>query len=286
MFPKLLSYGSFNLPTYGILVALGFVAGLVVAVRLAQQAGLEKEKVFNLGIYLALGGMIGAKAFLIFQERDYYWQSPGQIFSIATLQSGGIFHGGLLVALAVALWYTRRLRLPFLKTADAFAPGIALGHSIGRLGCFSAGCCWGKPTDLPWGVTFTNPYSNETVGVPLGISLHPTQLYESAAELAIFVFLYSWYRKKQFDGQIFGWYLLLYPAARFLIEFLREHSEEAFVWQHIFSDAQAVSAVLMAFAVWLLWFSTYRHRRLSPAPISHEQPSTHRPRRAAKLSSR
>ena len=284
MFPKLLSYGSFTLPTYGVLVALGFVAGLVVAVRLAQQAGLEKEKVFNLGIYLALGGMIGAKAFLIFQERAYYWHNPGQIFSMATLQSGGIFHGGLLVALAVALWYTRRLRLPFLKTADAFAPGIALGHSIGRLGCFSAGCCWGKVTDLPWGVTFTNPYSNETVGVPLGTPLHPTQLYESVAELAIFVFLYSCYRKKRFDGQIFGWYLLLYPAARFLIEFLRDHSSEAFFWQHIFSDAQAVSAVLMVFAVWLLWFSAYRHRQPSPVPISHEQRST--PRRAAKLSSR
>ncbi|MBI4460570.1 MAG: prolipoprotein diacylglyceryl transferase [Acidobacteria bacterium] len=284
MFPKLLSYGSFTLPTYGVLVAIGFIAGVIVAVRLAQQAGLEKEAVFNLAIYAALGGMIGSKAFLIFQERAYYWRDPSRIFSMATLQSGGIFHGGLLIALLVALWYTHRAHLPFLRTADAFAPGIALGHSIGRLGCFAAGCCWGRETDLPWGVTFTNAYSNETVGVPLGVPLHPTQLYEAVVELAIFLFLYFRYRKKQFDGQIFAWYLLLYPLARFLLELLRDQPPEAYFWRTGLTEAQAVSAGLMAYAIWLLWISADRHRRAAAITIPHDNEAS--ASRAAKLHSR
>lgn len=286
MFPKLFSFDSFVLPTYGVLVATGFVAGLVVAVRLAARQGLEKEKIYNLGIYLAIAGMIGAKLFLIFQDREYYWQNPGQLFSWVTLQSGGIFHGGLVVALATALWYTSRSGLPFLKTADAFAPGIALGHSIGRLGCFSAGCCWGKPTELAWGVTFTNPYSHEVVGVPLGIALHPTQLVEAAAELAIFIFLYYVaFRKKQFDGQILGWYLLLYPAVRFGVEFLRDHSEGAFLWGRTITDAQGISLLLMLVAAWLLWLGPYRRRSVSPVLLAHESTASHS-RRAAKLSGR
>ena len=255
MFPKLLSFHSFVLPTYGLLVATGFVAGLAVSIHLAQREGLDKEKIYNLGIYLALAGMIGAKLFLLFQDRDYYRLNPRQIFSLSTLQSGGIFYGGLLTAIVAALWYTRKSRMPFLKMADAFSPGIALGHAFGRLGCFAAGCCWGKPTSMPWGVTFTNRYSNEVVGVPLGISLHPTQLYEAAAEFVIFALLYLGYRRKRFDGQILGWYLLLYPTARFLVEFLRTHAGEALLWGGAISDAQAISLLLIGLGVWLLWLS-------------------------------
>ncbi len=280
MFPKLFSYGSFVLPTYGVLVAVGFIAGLMVAVRLASEAGLEKGKIFNLGVAVSLGGIFGAKVFLIAQDWDYYRQHPGDIFSFSTLQSGGIFYGGLIVALAVGYWYVRRSGLPFLRTADAFAPGIALGHGIGRLGCFSAGCCWGKPTEFFWGVTFTNPYSHEVVGVPLGIALHPTQLLESAAELIIFSFLYFQYRRKRFDGQTLGGFLLLYPAARFVIEFARDHSASAWLWSRVLSDAQGLSLVLMAVGVWLLWIGPQRHPRASLAPVSHEHIPTPRRRKA------
>lgn len=282
MFPKLFSYGSFALPTYGVLVALGLVAGMAVALRLARQAGLDQEKVYNLGIYVALGGILGSKVFLIFQDRDYYWRHPGEIFSFATLQSGGIFYGGLITAIAVALWYTRKHRLAFLKTADAFAPGIALGHAFGRLGCFAAGCCWGEPSNVPWAVAFHDPYAHQVVGVPLEIRLHPTQLYEAAAGLLIFAFLYSRYSRKRFDGQILGWYLLLYPAARFVVEFFRSHSGDALFWGNAVSDAQMLSLLLFAFAVWLLWFSPYRHRQTSSVVLSHESTVPQR-ERAAKL---
>jgi phosphatidylglycerol:prolipoprotein diacylglycerol transferase len=285
MFPKLFSYGPFVLPTYGVLVATGFLIGLLVAVRLAGEEGLERDKVYNLGVYLAVAGMLGSKGALILQDWNYYWRNPGQLFTWPTLQSGGIFYGGLVLAIVTGLWYTHARQLPFLKTADAFAPGIALGHSIGRLGCFSAGCCWGKATSLPWGVTFTNPYSHEVVGVPLGISLHPTQLYESAAELAIFLFLYSRYRKKQFDGQILGWYLLLYPAARFSVEFLRDHSVEAVLWGGAVSAAQGISFLLLVIGVWLVCLGPYRHRRLAPVLPTHDSTASQRGR-PAKLSSR
>jgi phosphatidylglycerol:prolipoprotein diacylglycerol transferase len=275
MFPKLLDFDSFVVPTYGVLVVAGLLTGLFVASRLAQREGLDADRVYNLGVYVALGGILGSKLFLVLQEWDFYLRNPGQLFSFATLQSGGIFYGGLLCAIAVGLWYTRSRNMPFLRMADAFAPGIALGHAFGRLGCFSAGCCWGEPTSLPWAVTFTNPYSHEVVGVPLGVPLHPTQLYEAGALLVIFFVLYRWFSAKQFDGQILGAYLLLYSVTRFLVEFLRSHSPEAQLWggeELLFggplSAAQGISIALFCVAVWLLWLGPYRRQQSVPGLAS------------------
>ena len=283
MFPQLFSYGSFALPTYGLLVASGFAIGLATALHLARREGLNKAAIYNLGIYVALAALLGAKLLLIVQDMDYYRQNTSALFSFSTIQSGGIFYGGLIGGIGMALWYGRRVRLPFLKTADAFAPGIALGHFFGRLGCFAAGCCWGEPTTLPWGITFTNPHSHQTVGVPLGVALHPTQLYEAAAELAIFVLLYRLYRQKRFHGQILGWYLLLYPAARFIIEFVRSHSEAAYFGGQMFSLAQWAGLLLVSLAVWLLWLGPYSRQRLEPVSASHGH-TVAQSRRAAKFS--
>ena len=283
MFPQLFSYGSFALPTYGLLVASGFAIGLATALHLARREGLNKAAIYNLGIYVALAALLGAKLLLIVQDMDYYRQNTSALFSFSTIQSGGIFYGGLIGGIGMALWYGRRVRLPFLKTADAFAPGIALGHFFGRLGCFAAGCCWGEPTALPWGITFTNPHSHQTVGVPLGVALHPTQLYEAAAELAIFAFLYRLYRQKRFHGQILGWYLLLYPAARFIIEFVRSHSEAAYFGGQMFSLAQWAGLLLVSLAVWLLWLGPYSRQRLEPVSASHGH-TVAQSRRAAKFS--
>jgi phosphatidylglycerol:prolipoprotein diacylglycerol transferase len=283
MFPKLVSFDSFVLPTYGVLVVTGLIAGLMIAARLARREGMNKDHVYNLGVYLALAGILGSKLLLILQEWDFYFANPGRLFSFATLQSGGVFYGGLISAIAVGVWYTRKNHLPFLKTADAFAPGVALGHAFGRLGCFAAGCCWGEPTSLPWAVTFTNPYSHEVVGVPLDVPLHPTQLYESAALLVIFGALYSQFSKKQFDGQILGWYLLLYSTARFTIEFARSHSPEAQLWggeQMLFgtsfSAAQGISIVLFCIALWILWFGPYRRQVVTPAFAAPHRPAPHK----------
>jgi len=230
------------LHTYGVLVALAFLAGLWVATRLARQADLNTEAVFNLGFYSALAAMLGAKIMMILVDLPYYTEHPGEIFSLSTLQAGGVFYGGLLGALAVAAWYMHKTQLPAWVTADVFAPGIALGHAIGRLGCFSAGCCWGVACRLPWAVKFTDPASQ----VPrelLGIPLHPTQLYESFAEFLIFGILYWRIRRAHSPGTIISLYLMLYSTARFVVEFFRYH-EQGNLWGGPLDTSQWLSILL------------------------------------------
>jgi len=220
MFPRLLTIGSFTLPSYGVLVALAFLVALWMSSHFARQRGLNNEKIVNLGVYCALAGMLGAKLLMIALDPDLRTHLS-EIFSLATLQSAGIFFGGFILALVFAYFYMRRQNLPVLATSDVFAPGLALGHGIGRLGCFAAGCCWGKPTHLPWAVTFRN--INATTGVPLGIPLHPTQLYEAFAEVVICAILIFQLRRPHRDGQVIGLYGILYGCVRFAVEFLRAH---------------------------------------------------------------
>jgi phosphatidylglycerol:prolipoprotein diacylglycerol transferase len=221
MFPYLFHIGSFSVPTYGLLVALGFLAGIWLTARLSRRVGLPSEAVLNLGVFCALAGIAGAKILMIAMGPEYR-EHPSEIFTLATLQSAGIFYGGLIAALGAAVWYMWRHKMPVLLTADQFAPGVALGHGIGRLGCFAAGCCWGRPAHVPWAVTFSNP---DSVIAPdrLGIPLHPTQLYEAVAEWTICGILILFLTRRHRDGQVLGLYLLLYGIARLVVEFYREH---------------------------------------------------------------
>jgi len=243
MYPKLISIGSFYIPTYGVLVALGFLAGLTVTLQLARKVGLPAEKVANLAVYCAIAGIAGAKLFMFLFDLPDYIRDPGQIFTLETLQAAGVFHGGFIVAFVFALIYIQRQSLPPLATMDTFAPGIVLGQAVGRLGCFAAGCCWGKACNLPWGVRFQ---SNVASPVPLNHTLHPVQLYESAANLAIFAILYRQFGRKHRNGQIIGLYLILYSTARFLIEFFREH-EQSLVGP--FSLTQWIALALLALGI-------------------------------------
>lgn len=221
MLPKLIQIGSFYLPTYGVLVALAFLTALWIAGKLGRMQGMNRDAIMNLGIYCALAGIVGAKLFMLIMD-PYYRKNPGQIFTMSTLQSAGIWYGGFITALVFAFYYMRREGLPFLKTSDVFAPGLAIGHGIGRLGCFAAGCCYGKPTLLPWAVTYTNPDAN---GAPLGVPLHPTQLYEAVLESIICIVLYQLAVRKHRDGAIIALYLILSGIARFGVEFVRAHDE-------------------------------------------------------------
>ena len=157
MFPRLVELGRFSLPTYGFLVASGVLIGLWISVRNSERRGIDGEKAWNLGIIVVLCGILGAKILYIINDWSAYAANPREIFSINTLQAGGVFSGGLIGALLAAAWYIRKHNMPALATCDAFAPGLALGHAIGRVGCFAAGCCYGKETHHFWGVTFTNP---------------------------------------------------------------------------------------------------------------------------------
>ncbi|MDR3700995.1 MAG: prolipoprotein diacylglyceryl transferase [Candidatus Sulfopaludibacter sp.] len=242
MYPEIFHLSYF--PTYGALVAIAFLVALWMAGRLAVRAGLNSDAVTNLGIYCALAAIAGAKVMMILVDLPYYIRHAGEIFSLSTLRAGGVFYGGLIAALAVSWWYMRRTRLPLWKTADVFAPAIALGHGIGRLGCFSAGCCWGVRSSLPWAVTFTNPAAKDLVGVPLNVPLHPTQLYESFAEFLIFGILYWRIHKAHRPGAIISLYLILYSTARFIVEFFRYH-EQGNLWGGPLDTSQWISILLV-----------------------------------------
>lgn len=264
MFPKLFTVGHyFTLHTYGLLVALALLVGLITAGRFARRAGVATETVWNLGVYMALAALLGSKLAMVVSEWNYYSGHPREILSWATFQAGGVFYGGLLAAVAVGAWYTWRYQLGFAALGDVYAPGLSLGHVVGRLGCFSAGCCWGKPTNLPWAVTFTNPYSAQLVGVPLNVPLHPTQLYEALAEAAIFGLLLLLWRRRRFPGQIFASYLMLYAVARFVIEFFRDDPRGGFLFDGALSFPQVWSLVLFV-AAGLFWLRQ-RRQRLAPA---------------------
>ena len=233
-------------------MAVGVLLGITVAARFAQRQGVDPEKAWNLGILAIFSAVVGAKLLLLIDDFSWYVQHPGDFFSLATLRAGGVFYGGLIAAVAVSVWYIRRHRLPLLATCDAFAPGIALGHAIGRIGCFAAGCCYGKPTSLPWGVVFTNPMANEISGTPLHVALHPTQLYESAVEFANFLILAWLIRHKKSDGQVIGAYMFLYGVARYFLEFLRNDPERGSVFGGALTGTQLIS-ILLVIAGGVLW---------------------------------
>lgn len=252
MFPKLFSIGSFYLPTYGLLVATGFLSGMALAQRQARRAGLDPDAVGNLAIYAALVGLLGAKLLMFVMDFGYYARNPERIFSLDTLLSAGVYYGGFLLALLFAWWYLKQQKLPFLATADVLAPGLALGHAIGRLGCFAAGCCWGTRCDLPWAVVFTNREAHEFTGVPLNVALHPAQLYESGATFAVAAALVYVAGKPHGKGRILGLYLVLYSIARLTVELVRNH-EQALPFGMPLSWTQWIAVGLLAAGCILVW---------------------------------
>ena len=272
MYPRLFTLAAFDvfgrhigpltLHTYGVLLALAFLAGLWVVSRQAKKAGLDATVITDMAVYVLIGGLVGAKLLLLLVEWSYYAKHPGEILGL--LQSGGVFYGGLLGAFPVAWWFAHRHRLDAWKTADVLAPGVAIGQAIGRLGCFAAGCCYGRPADVPWAVTFHDVYATRQVGTPIDAPLHPTQLYESAATLAIFIFLRWLSGRKRFDGQVTLAYIFLYAVARFVIEFYRGDAARGMVLGGWLSTSQFI-AILMVLGVLFLYPYVLRKERTKTA---------------------
>jgi phosphatidylglycerol:prolipoprotein diacylglycerol transferase len=252
VYPELFSIGPITVYSYGVLLAVSYLLGLRLAMWRARRWGLDANRVLDLGIYIIIAALIGAKALLLVVDFDQFRQSPAELLSLA--RSGGVFYGGLILAVMVAFWYIARHGLPFWTTCDVFAPGIALGHVTGRLGCFAAGCCYGRPTTLPWGITFHNPLAAANVGTPLGVALHPTQLYEAGAELLILLLLLGTERRgKPFAGRTFWTYMLLYAISRYIIEFYRGDPRGEMFGM---STSQFISIVLAPLSVaMLVWLS-------------------------------
>jgi phosphatidylglycerol---prolipoprotein diacylglyceryl transferase len=220
MYPELIRIGNFPINTYGVFLAVAFLCAILITARLAERDGLPRQKIWDLSLWMLLAALVGSKFLMLFTEPEYR-ANPLQLLSLDFLRSGGVFYGGLLGAVLAGYLLIKRYKLPWWKTADACAPGIAIGNFFGRQGCFAAGCCWGKPTDLPWGVKFSE-LGHEITGVPIDAHLHPTQLYESFAMLLVFVFLLWLHKRKSFSGQVILTYALLYSIIRFAIEFVRD----------------------------------------------------------------
>jgi phosphatidylglycerol:prolipoprotein diacylglycerol transferase len=254
LYPILLKIGPITIHSYGFFLATAFLIALTWIARASAKDGLNPNRIFDLGLYLAFSALAGAKILLLITEFNYFLKNPVEIISLDTLRAGGVFYGGFLAAVAVAVLYTRRWGVSFWRVADLFSPGISLGLAIGRLGCFSAGCCWGRQTDVPWAVVFTNPYSHERVGVPLMVPLHPSQLYELVGCLAIFGFSWWFLPRKKFDGQVFVLYLSLYGVLRFFLEFWRGDEDRGFLFNGIFSTSQFISLILVGLA-FILYFA-------------------------------
>jgi phosphatidylglycerol:prolipoprotein diacylglycerol transferase len=251
MHPILFNAGPITIYSYGVLLASAYLIGLWMAVRRANAAGINGNSIMDMLIWVIIAALVGAKALLFIVDFRHFTSSWQDFTTL--LRSGGVFYGGLIAAIVVCIWQLRKHRLPLWPCADLFAPGIALGYMVGRLGCLMAGCCYGKPTDVAWAVTFTDPAANFNVGTPLNIPLHPTQLYESAAGLVIFLLLLILEKRQgHFAGRTFWSFAFLYAVLRFIIEFYRG-DDRGMVLSYL-STSQFISVVLAPISLFMLWY--------------------------------
>jgi phosphatidylglycerol:prolipoprotein diacylglycerol transferase len=235
--PVLIKLGPFTIYTYGFFIAAAILMALAFTSLEAKKKGLNPKLTSELGFYALIGALLGARLFFVLLNFNYFLKHPVEILMF--WKGGLVFLGGALGATLSSYFFFKRYKQPLLPWADALAPGIALGQAIGRWGCFFAGCCYGKPTHVPWSITFTNPDSL----APLFVPLHPTQIYHSLAGFITFGLLLlskKWFKK---DGQIFALLLILYAIFRFGIEFLRGD----YRGEILFLSATQVIALLVFF---------------------------------------
>jgi phosphatidylglycerol:prolipoprotein diacylglycerol transferase len=263
MHPILFKIGDFPIYTYGLLLAAAYLLGLQFALMRAKTRGLDPNRVMDLGIWIIVSALVGAKLMLVVVERDKFGWSVTELLNL--FRSAGVFYGGLIAAVVVALWYLWRHHMPMWTVTDVFAPGIALGHVVGRLGCLFAGCCFGSATTVPWAITFHDEFARDNVGTPLGIPLHPTQLYEAGAELLILgILLWTEKKGRPFPGRTFWTYMLLYAISRYIIEIYRGDPRGVVnVLSMTLSTSQFVSLLIVPLSLVMLFILG---RRTGPAP--------------------
>jgi len=219
--PIAFHFGKITIHWYGVMMALAFLAGLWTATLRARREKIPADRIADVTLWLMIGAIIGAR----FVYVTTYWKEnfAGQKFTeVFAIWNGGlVFYGGLIGAIVGGIIYIQWKRLPLWKTADVLAPSIALGSVFGRTGCLLNGCCYGRPTDVPWGITFSSEQAHEQSGTPLGVPLHPTEIYDAGLNLCLYMFLAWLFRHKKFDGQIFATYLICYAVIRGVVELFR-----------------------------------------------------------------
>jgi phosphatidylglycerol:prolipoprotein diacylglycerol transferase len=265
MYPELIRIGNFPINTYGVFLAIAFLVAILIATKLAERDGLPRQKIYDLSLWMLIAGLIGSKILMLFVEPEYR-DNPWLLLSLDFLRSGGVWYGGLLGGVLAGYLLMKRYQLPWWKTADAFAPGLAIGNFFGRQGCFAAGCCWGEPTTLPWGVKFSE-LGHQVTGVPTDTYLHPTQLYESFAMLLVFFFLLWLHKRKRFSGQVILAYVLLYSVIRFSIEFVRDDPRGDILGLTTLTGLSTSQMISIIIGVSALIAFIIRHRRNHPVNL-------------------
>ena len=250
MYPLLLQLGPIKIPTYGAMMAIGFMLAFTVAAKKTQKRGYDPDAVANLFFIIVASSIIGSRALFVFLRLDYFFKHPLQAFML--WRGGLVFYGGLVTAVISSMAYCRYTKLPIPEMGDLLAPSLALGHVFGRLGCFAYGCCYGSATTLPWGVVFPKD--------PVSVVRHPTQLYEALAELLIFYLLSKLYERKLAAGSVMSTYVLLYSTFRFFVEFLRADYRGGTFFLGL-SIAQNTALLLILGALLALWLANRNKRR-------------------------
>jgi phosphatidylglycerol:prolipoprotein diacylglycerol transferase len=252
----LLRVGISELPSYGFLLATGVILALWTLKLRAERAGMDAARVVDFGLWLVIWALLGAKILLVIVEWRRYLGDPAQLLGLA--RAGGVFLGGFLAAVVAAVIMLRRYKLKALPTFDVIVPSLALGQAIGRVGCFLAGCCWGRECDLPWAVTYTHPAATINVGTPLHVALHPFPAYAALFNFSVFLALSWLYKKKLAPGRVFAAYLMLYGAGRFLLELTRGDEVRGLYFGGLISTSQMISAGLVIIGVALDWWARRR----------------------------
>lgn len=250
--------GGHIMHTYGALVALGFFLGLLWVRYESNRLHMPTQKLLDLFFYIVLASIFGARTLYVIISYDEWWKDP--LIFIRFWEGGIVFYGGFIGAVLVTLWYVRKHQLKFLSVADVFVPGLALGHAIGRVGCFMAGCCFGKacPADYNLGVIF--PHSDYGIA-PAGVALYPTQLFEAISVFCLFLFLVFWRRIKHFEGEIFLLYITLYPILRAIIENYRGDTIRGFVVENVLSTSQFISIIWVGIAC-IIWATILKRKKV------------------------
>jgi phosphatidylglycerol:prolipoprotein diacylglycerol transferase len=248
MYPILFSFGKFTIYTYGFFVAVAFLTAVFYlshSLKKSKERIISQDDLNSLILYVIISAVIGARIFFIFTNLEEFILSPLDIFKV--WQGGLVYYGGFISALICMYVYAKKKKIALSALGDFFAPALALGHAIGRVGCFSVGCCYGKASSLPWAVVFTDEHSFAIRGVPL----HPTQLYEAFANLLLFVVLHFYSKRERKLGMSCAVYLIGYAVLRFTIEFFR--ADYRGVQYAGFSISQIISFALFTIGVFMVW---------------------------------
>jgi phosphatidylglycerol:prolipoprotein diacylglycerol transferase len=241
-----LHLGALTIPfhTYGLMIAIGFILGVMTVRRLAKLSGIDPDQCADLAFWLLLLGFIGSRVLFILTRLSYFLANPLDMLKV--WEGGLVFFGGLIASTLFAVWYFAKHKLNPWRMIDVLSPGLVIAHAFGRLGCLSAGCCYGKPTGVPWGIRM----DSELVDFSLrGIPLHPTQLYEFVSLMVLYFGLIIVFRKKRIEGQVGLTYFMTYPLIRSVIEVFRGDSIRGFLIEGILSTSQFISALVFVGAL-------------------------------------